>query len=389
MKSKDIIPKDWIENTLGKVYIEQPKSKLKVGDADNFGNVPFFTSGDAVLSHSTPIIEGENIFLATGGSANVKYYDGKSAYSTDTYAIVGKNINTLYLYYLLLNNISIINQNYFSGSGLKHLQKNDFKEIVFSLPTSLTEQKQIADILSTADKAIEDTQALIDKYKSIKDGLMHDLLKPKIGWKKVELGKCLKQKPDYGINAPAVAYESKLPTYLRITDITEDGYYSKKNIVSVADSNAYKFILNEGDIVFARTGASVGKTYLYDHNDGLLVFAGFLIRVKVDEHILLPKFLKYQTQTNEYKNWISINSIRSGQPGINSNEYEKFSFYIPFKNGVPDIKEQLRISEILSSIDILIRNLETSFDKQKRQSIGLINDLIKGKVRVNILLKDK
>lgn len=197
-----------------------------------------------------------------------------------------------------------------------------------------------------------------------------------VQWRKVKLGDCLKQKPDYGINAPAVPYDNNLPTYLRITDITEDGCYSKKDIVSVANQDALKYVLEEGDLVFARTGASVGKTYLYDSKDGMLVFAGFLIRVKTDENVLLPEFFKYQTHTPQYKNWIAANSMRTGQPGINGNEYEEFSFSIPFKNNKPDLTAQRRIAAILSAADKVIDSTRRLIEKYKKMKQGMMEDLL-------------
>ena len=206
--------------------------------------------------------------------------------------------------------------------------------------------------------------------------MMEDLLKPKEGWKKVRLGDYLKQKPDYGINAPAVPYDNHLPTYLRITDITEDGYYSKKDIVSVASPDAMEYVMEEGDLVFARTGASVGKTYLYNPDDGVLVFAGFLIRVKMDENLLSPEFFKYQTQTPQYKNWIAANSMRTGQPGINGNEYEEYTFYLPHKNDKPDVVEQRRIAKILSGIDKKIEAEEKVLEKYIQIKKGLMEKLL-------------
>lgn len=281
-----------------------------------------------------------------------------------------------YLYYYLSQNTHLLEQRA-QGSTFLAVNTTEVSDMPITYPESLTEQRRIAGILSSADGAIAASEALIEKYRNIKRGLLATLLQPKEGWKKVKLGECLKQKPDYGINAPAVAYDNKLPTYLRITDITEDGYYSKNDVVSVADPDAYKYKMEEGDLVFARTGASVGKTYLYNPQDGILVFAGFLIRVKTDEDILLSSFFKYQTQTQQYKNWIANNSMRTGQPGINGNEYETFSFFLPYKNGQPDLAEQRRIAEILSSVDAKIVAEEKVVEKYKGVKKGLMEELLK------------
>ena len=263
------------------------------------------------------------------------------------------------------------------GSTRYNLPKQQmFNKLYISYPSSLSEQRRIASILSSADKVIDSTQKLIAKYKQIKQGMMEDLLKPKEGWKLVKLGECLRQKPDYGINAPAVEYDNNLPTYLRITDITEDGYYSRNDIVSVSSLDALNYKLEDGDLVFARTGASVGKTYLYNQKDGILVFAGFLIRVRTDEQIVLSQFFLYQTQTPNYKNWIAANSMRTGQPGINGNEYGEFTFYIPYQNDIPDLPEQCRIASILSGIDKKIESEEKVLEKYKKIKKGLMERLL-------------
>ena len=98
-------------------------------------------------------------------------------------------------------------------------------------------------------------------------------------WEVAAIGEHLQHSPRYGINAPAIPFDLRLPTYLRITDITEDGRLNEDTKVSVDNPLSGNYKLRCGDIVFARTGASVGKSYLYKPNDGELIFAGFLIQV--------------------------------------------------------------------------------------------------------------
>ena len=86
-ETKKHIPHGWDSQPIGALVTEQLKSTIKVSEASGFGAYPFFTSGDDILVHSQPLIDGKTIFLATGGQANVKYYDGDAAYSTDTYAL--------------------------------------------------------------------------------------------------------------------------------------------------------------------------------------------------------------------------------------------------------------------------------------------------------------
>ena len=97
-------------------------------------------------------------------------------------------------------------------------------------------------------------------------------------WSLIPLGKCVTEKLSYGINAPAIPFDGKSPAYIRITDITEDGRFDDSDRKAVQTNEREKYMLREGDIVLARTGASTGKTYLYDKRDGELVYAGFLIK---------------------------------------------------------------------------------------------------------------
>lgn len=193
-------------------------------------------------------------------------------------------------------------------------------------------------------------------------------------WEVKKLGDCLLKNPDYGINAPAVPYNDGLPVYLRITDITEDGRYSKKSIVSVNNIFSSSFVLEKGDLVFARTGASVGKTYLYNQEDGKLVFAGFLIRVKANPNQLLPEYLKFYTQTHYYWNWIKANSMRTGQPGVNGNEYKKLLVPLP-----PTKAEQTAIVTALNDADALISELEKLIAKKRNIKQGTMQELLKPK----------
>ena len=109
-------------------------------------------------------------------------------------------------------------------------------------------------------------------------------------WEVKPLGECLAERPRYGINAAAVPYSDRLPVYIRITDITEEGRFMPGEHVSVNSELSKNYYLSEGDLVFARTGASVGKSYRYTKSDGPLVYAGFLIRVRPDSQKLLPAF---------------------------------------------------------------------------------------------------
>ena len=195
-------------------------------------------------------------------------------------------------------------------------------------------------------------------------------------WDVKRLGDLSLNGGEYGINAPAVPFCDDLPTYLRITDIDQYGNFSKANMASVDDENSYKFQMKDGDIVFARTGATVGKTYLYNRKDENLVFAGFLIRFSLNVNKVLPYLIKAYTNTNQYWHWVKVISQRSGQPGINSVEYA--SLQIP----TPPLSEQQKIAEILSLWDKAIEKQSQLISHLERRKKGLMQQLLTGKKRL-------
>ena len=181
---------------------------------------------------------------------------------------------------------------------------------------------------------------------------------------------------DYGINAPATDFSDKLPTYLRITDIDDDGKFIIANKASVNNPNSGSYHLKDGDIVFARTGATVGKTYLYNREDGDLVFAGFLIRFSPNAQKIVPYYLKAYTNTSTYWKWVKITSQRSGQPGINATEY--CSLQIP----VPPLAEQRKIAEVLGVWDEAIEKQARLIEKLALRKRGLMQRLLSAKLRL-------
>ena len=195
-------------------------------------------------------------------------------------------------------------------------------------------------------------------------------------WEVKNLIDCCLIKGEYGINAAAVEYAEELPTYIRITDIDDDGYYSAIKKASVNDEDSSKYILSRGDILFARTGATVGKTYLYEESDGNLVFAGFLIRFRPNENILLPQHLKYFTSTKTYWDWVKTVSMRSGQPGINAEEYG--SLKIP----LPHPFEQRAIGHILGLMDFAINQNNQLIAQKELRKKWLMQNLLTGKKRL-------
>ncbi|MDD4822846.1 MAG: restriction endonuclease subunit S [Bacteroidales bacterium] len=192
-------------------------------------------------------------------------------------------------------------------------------------------------------------------------------------WEVKELGK-ISLNMGYGVGATAVNYDGT-NKYIRITDIDDETHsFIPSPIMSPSfftDSN----LANDGDILFARTGASVGKSYIYNRNDGRLIIAGFLIRLNIyDAH---PKYVFFSTLTKRYKEWVLSESVRSGQPGLNLEQYKSFQIPIPKKTN-----EQIAIATALSDVDALIAASDKKITKKQQIKQGAMQQLLTGKKRL-------
>lgn len=156
----------------------------------------------------------------------------------------------------------------------------------------------------------------------------------------------------YGIAASGVDFSSDLPTYLRITDIKDDGTVDMTSLKSVDDRNSWKYKLNPNDIVFARTGASTGRNYFYDVRDGEFVYAGFLIKFSIDPKKANPLFVKYYCQTESYWGWVQAFDTGGTRGNINAKDLGNMPIPIVHR------EQQDFLAEVLSSLDDRIRSLK-------------------------------
>ena len=176
-------------------------------------------------------------------------------------------------------------------------------------------------------------------------------------WEQRKLGE-ISESFEYGLNAAATEYDGK-HKYIRITDIDDSTHLFLQDDLTSPDidfSTADDYLLQEGDVLFARTGASVGKPYIYRRSDGDLYFAGFLIRAKIKSDYDAD-FVFQNTLTDSYDSYIRITSQRSGQPGVNAQEYANFAL------SVPSLAEQKKIGAYFSHLDSLITLHQRKCDK--------------------------
>lgn len=178
----------------------------------------------------------------------------------------------------------------------------------------------------------------------------------------------------YGVGAEAIPFDGK-NKYLRITDIDDKTLRFLPAPLVSPSYYSEDYVLKENEIVVARTGASVGKSYCYDSEDGRLIYAGFLMKFRVSHNY--ARYVFYQLSTPRYWTWITMNSMRSGQPGINLQQLKEFLLPLP-----PTKDEQKRIATALYDIDTLIRNLDRTIEKKKNIRQGAMEQLLSGKKRL-------
>lgn len=192
-------------------------------------------------------------------------------------------------------------------------------------------------------------------------------------WEVKTLGS-LTDKCSYGVGAEARVYCGDVK-YIRITDIDDESHRFSPSPITSPSFFQEKHIVQKNDLLVARTGASVGKSYLYDEKDGKLVYAGFLMKLNVFNAD--SKYVFYNTLTKSYWNWVASESARTGQPGLNLQQMKLYSIALP-----PTIEEQQRIANALSDVDTLIANLEKLIAKKKNIKQGAMQQLLTGRKRL-------
>ena len=172
-------------------------------------------------------------------------------------------------------------------------------------------------------------------------------------------------KGTYGIGAPAIPFDKNKRTYLRITDINEDGTLNKDGLMSVEEEKADEYLLAPNDIVFARTGNSTGRTYFYEESDGIFCYAGFLIKFTLNPNKVNPRMLKYYTHSKAYYDWVHSFDTGGTRGNINAKTYGQMPVTLPSK------ERQDRIVEICKSLDDKIEVNKRINDNLEQQAQAL------------------
>lgn len=322
---------NWTYKKLGEL-VNIRTGKLDANAANENGMYPFFTCSREPLRINSYSYDCECVLVAGNGELNVKYYNGKFDAYQRTYIIEKKKeidyISTYYIYLFFQKYIDVLRRGSIGGI-IKYIKLGDLTNALIPIP-SLSEQESIVAELDAINHLIDLQEQQLCEYDRLAQSLFYTTFgdpatNPK-GWEVKKLGEVAKEKLSYGSGASAVMFD-ETTRYVRITDIKDNGELND-DIVS-PNTIEDKYLLNEGDILFARSGATVGKTYMHKSFNGRCIYAGYLIRLIPDKDIVLPTYLFHLTKTEYYRAFIASGQRTVAQPNINAQQYGNFRIPLP------------------------------------------------------------
>lgn len=398
------IPEHWEKICLKRL------SNINTGNQDTQdsvpdGKYPFFVRSPKVEKSNKYTFEGASILMAGDGVGAGKVFHlagDKFACHQRVYCINQfKNINRIYLFYYLSSLFYHVIESANSKSTVDSVRLPMLAEFTVFMPLDF-EQQSIATYLdqkcSEIDELITLQEEMITKLQSYKQSVITEAVTKGLDknvplkdsgiewigeipehWICTVFKKFLSEPMQYGANEPAEECNYNDPRYIRITDIKDDGTLRDDTFKSLPLEKAKEYMLTKGDLLFARSGATVGKTFLYKE-DYAACFAGYLIKARCNKNELLPNFVFYYTLSNVYQNWKNSIFIQSTIQNIGADKYSVMPII------VPPLSEQQSIATYLdqkcSEIDELISIKQQKIEKLKDYKKSLIFECVTGKRKV-------
>ena len=384
---------EWLDSTIGRhisllngrAYKQEElldEGKYKVLRVGNFNTNSKWYYSNLELEENKYVNKGDLLYLWATNFGPEIWTEEKAIYHYHIWKLEfdRTEINQDYLNIWLESDKNKIQQNT-NGSTMVHITKTMMEERRVSLP-NFDEQSAIGSLFRNLDNLLASYKDNLANYQSLKETMLSKMF-PKAGQtvpeirldgfegelKKVKL-KDVTESIEYGLNASAKEFDGE-NKYIRITDIDDVSRKFKEDSLTSPDINVSEcdnYLLCEKDILFARTGASVGKTYLYDMKDGKVYFAGFLIRARIKEKYD-SKFIFQNTLTNRFTQYVKVTSQRSGQPGVNGKEYGEYELYLP------KYEEQQAIGAYFSNLDNLINSYQEKISQLETLKKKLLQDM--------------
>lgn len=411
------IPENWsvqkVKNAFYRskeeAHIEDPvvlslaRSGVKVRDISN-------NEGQLAESYYNynPVVPGDLLLnpmdLYSGANCSVSKVEGVISPAYINLRTRGEYCPTYYDYYFKTQYWAMALFAHGKGVSFDNrwtLSPNDLFNYHIPVP-NFEEQKRIAEFLdcqcAEIDAVIAKTSATIEEYKKLKQSIITDAVTKGIrGNKKMKdsgvawIGyicdeynvwrmKFLLSEPlMYGANETGISYEETLPRYIRITDITGDGKLKDYGKLSLSEESATPYILKDNDVLFARSGGTVGKAFIYKKEYGKSAFAGYLIKASTNDN-LLSDYLFYYTQSSLYEEWKNQIFIQATIQNIGADRYNNLPIVLP------PIEEQNEIVAFLEKkcveIDTLIEKKTALLVEMETYKKSVIYEYVTGKKEV-------
>jgi len=403
----------WHEEPLGELCTPRKGKNTTLSEGVKDGYLPYLgagqISGASIETFASVdggvICNEDDILILWDGerSGLVGYGNSGVVSSTAAKLVVNKKINSEYLYYFLSEKFSWI-QNQRTGTGVPHVPKDLAKILSIRYPREDLAQKKIARILRSTDNAIEKTQALIAKYENIKQGMMQDLftrgvdengqLRPSYEeaphlYQETELGLIPKDwlmeelrhfvpKAEYGVSISCDENAENVPV-LRMNNIF-NGEFDVSDLKYAPELELTGLFMKEKDVLFNRTNSweHVGKTAIWKKQLEKASFASYMVRLIPNNDLMIPEYLSYWLQLDD----IQTSIRRFATPGVQQVNINPTNLRRTLCSAPKDTSEQLMIVSRVQSIDKNLEKERQVKNKLKSQKLGLMQDLLTGKVRV-------
>jgi type I restriction enzyme S subunit len=397
------IPDDKKSDYEGKQIPYIPTKALSVED----GSINYENGLSVDDSDGFRIAPTESVLMCIeGGSAGKKigFTDRPVAFVNKLCCLHGISMYPKFLYHALRSK-DFTDQFFLNMTGLiGGVTVSVLKNLFISTPKNIETQRRISSVIdkkcNEIDSLIANVQAQIEKLKAYKQSLITEVvtkgLDPTVPMKDsgvewigeiadthtmFRLKYLLDSPMQYGANESGNKFTEDSVRYIRITDITADGNLKNdENNQYLPMYTAEGYILKDKDVLFARSGGTVGKSFLYHEEYGPSAFAGYLIKAECDQSSLLPEYLIYYTQSSLYELWKNMIFIQATIQNIGANKYSNME--IP----IPSIKEQSTIVELLNAkcaqIDRLISIKQAKIEKLEQYKRSLIYEYVTGKKEV-------
>lgn len=339
----------WINGTIPWIKIGNIKGKYVVNADENITELGLEKSSAKFLKKGTILYT----IFATLGEVGILNIDACTNQAIAGITIKDTTIiGTDFLYYYLKSKKQYVDR---IGRGVA--QNNINMSILrnFDVPLlSLEKQKDIVSTLDTLQSIITHRRTQLEKLDLLVKARFVEMFVGK-GYPLRNLDSLSLGKGEYGAQSASVEYDESRPRYVRITDINDDGTLNDDYVSSVNIDDDKNYKLSYGDFLFARMGATVGKTYAY--LEGNQIYAGYLIRYRLNQNLINPRYLYSYTKLEEYNEWVKLNQSGAAQPGINAKKYG--SLLIP----VPPLELQTQFADFVKQVDKSKATVQKALDE--------------------------